>query len=358
MKPILILLIPILFIFACSETTVEPIVNTDNKFVSISPLELQGEITSMKFFDQHHAILTSSSGSLLNTLDGGNTWTDTSIFEQSNLENLFFYNEDFGFCTSNDTNTFIYDTGKWSYFNFPVKNCPVSSIYFLSEKQIYATTLRGSNEHAYMVRSNNGGITWDTLYSAYADFTQVLFINEQTGFIITKSDNKIGLMKTNDGGSSWYGRIPSVYGTYFNGSIRLVKLLAVNSNNLLLIGRGNKTTEGIIISSNDGGENWKTEIVPFALNDVAATSNHIYFVGDEHFATQWKMNPSAFTNPAYIIDNWTPFNPETDFLINERGYLVLQYHNIVDVQFIDDNTGFIATNNNSMVFKINIVAQE
>lgn len=354
MKPILFILSLLILITSCSEPNNAPNFITDNKFIAISGSEFNGEITSMKFHNSQEALLTTSNGYLWKTFDGGETWVDSNIFDQSWLGNLHFFNSNYGFCSGNDSNTFVYNSASWNYFNFPVKKCAVSSFFMPSENEIYATSNRGENNQSYLVYSNNRGNTWDTLYSALNDFKQVLFLDNETGFIITHTENKLGLMKTNNGGASWYARVPSAYGSFFNNTAQLVKLVAIDKNNLILIGRGSKKTEGLLLTSSDAGENWNVEILPYAINDIAITNNFVYLVGDELFAIQWPINLSMLNTPSGIINSWNKYKQDSSFYKNKGGLPIYQYYDIKNIQFIDDQTGFIATNNQSMVFKINI----
>lgn len=345
----------IAILFACSQSnSPEPFVS-DNFFINVSPSNINGEITSLKFINTLDGIATTSSGTVIQTNDGGNTWIDTTIFEQDWLGNLYFNSYGQGFCTGIDSLVFMYSNASWSHYNFPINNIAVSCIFTLSDKNIYATTFRDENNLGHLLHSENSGTTWDTVYSAFADFKQVLFLNSETGFVITHNENKVGLLKTNDGGKSWYTRIPSTYGTFFDNTAQLVKLIAINNNNLVLIGRGKRTTEGMLFTSDDAGDNWEIELLPQALNDVTATNDHLYLVGDELFAVQWPINLSAINTPSYITKTWYQYKKDSCFYLNDRGSKLLQYHDIKGIEFTNSNTGYIFTNSKSLIFKINIV---
>ncbi|MDA3892171.1 MAG: hypothetical protein PF517_10960 [Salinivirgaceae bacterium] len=340
---------------SCTKSSDKPIVfNTDNKFVNITPQFLTSEATSCWFFNENSGMVSTNDGLLVKSDDAGATWQSIDIEGASHLSDLFFYNSAFGFCIDNKNTTYLYDTAKWSTYNFPVKNTTPSSFQMLDSEIIYASTLMGENDLGYLVKSNNSGITWDTVFSTTSDIEQILMLNEQNGFFISNSDNEIGLFKTTDAWHGWFSRIPSFYGTYFSGTVRLVKLLALDNDHLVAIGRGDRKSEGIILVSIDGGESWNLEIINHALNDIYATDSTLYFVGDELFVASWLINVSRIETAYSIIDTWKEFNPATDFVLSEEGVAVEYYHDIIQIQFVDEQHGFIITNNLSLVFKITL----
>jgi len=210
------LFVCILTLFSCSksnddEPETEPvIVNTDNKFVSITPSSETQTLTSLWFFDGLSGNLTTSSNKILKTADGGVTWANSIIDGSQYLENLYYLDTNLGFCTDPNFKTFKYNNPTWSTFNFPVKNTYASCIQMLDENIIFATTVKGQNELSYLVHSTNGGAIWDTLYESDANFKKVLMLNENIGFILSNGDDKIDIIKTPDGGKSWYSKLPSV----------------------------------------------------------------------------------------------------------------------------------------------------
>ncbi len=355
MKYFFILFIGLFLVISCNKKTGEPTVNTDNKFVSIAPKFDAPRFASFWFFDTNNGLITTNTGSILNTHNGGKTWTDSTIIRATNLNKLYFYNKNIGFCADQANSTFKINGAAWNIFDFPVKETYPSSFYWLSENDIYATTYLGNNAESYAVRSKNGGNTWDTLYSYLGNLEQILMINESVGYIIGKNNTQIFLSKTTDKGVSWYGKIAGVFGTYYSGTLAIKKVIALDNNHLITIGRGQAANQGCIFSSVDAGENWKIVLIEHAINDVFATETDVFFVGDELFASQWHIDKTIMQNPALITDNWKIFDPKTDFYLSDKGEPVLHYNHIIGVRFVDNKHGFILTENLSSVFKITLV---
>lgn len=342
---------------SCSEPSSTPTIDTDNKFLSISPAFETGEYTSAWFFNATDALVSTNTGALLTSTNTGETWGDSNVYEENYLDGLFFVNNKLGFCTNNDTSTYQYTNEKWSLFDFPVKNTKPSSFYTLNNQHLYATTARGSNTLSYLLHSANTGETWDTVHSAYADFKQVLMLDENLGFVISHNENKLGLLKTTDGGHSWYGRIASSYGSYFSETAHLTKVLAIDNDHLICIGRGAKANEGLLFTSSDGGEYWDFTFVNHALNDMYITTDYVYFAGDELFVAQWPISTSRI-NPITMIEDWNQYDRETDFILDNTGTPVLHYSDVIQIQFTDDESGFIIINGDSKVFKIKVTTEK
>ena len=345
-----------LFLFtSCKKQNNEnPTVNTDNKFVRIAPRFDVPTFTSFWFFDTNNGIITTNTGIVLNTHNGGKTWSDSTIEGASNLNNLYFYNKNIGFCADKNNTTYKINGALWNVFDFPVKQTYPSSFFMLSENSIYATTYLGQNVESYAVSSEDGGNSWDTLYSYLGNLEQILMIDEFTGFFIGKNNNQIILSKTTDKGKSWYGKIPGVYGTYYSETLILKKIITLDNNHLIVIGRGHKANQGCVFTSADAGENWDIVLTEHAINDVFATQTDVFFVGDEFFAAQWHIDNSQIENPVNITDNWKIFDPETDFYLSDKGEPASHYNHIIGVHFIDDKHGFILTKNLSSIFKITL----
>lgn len=353
-----ILPVVILSISSCTKPANEPLpVDTSNKFVRITPVDIPAPVTSFWFFDELNATLTTGSHRIMSTLDSGITWTNSIVNGSTYLENLYFFNSTTGFCsdpTSSKFKTFKYNGVNWSEFDFPVKETYPSSFQMLSETQLYATTVKGNNEASYLLATNNGGASWDTLYEFDANFKEVLMLDEKTGFLLANGNEKMVIIKTNDGGKSWYTRTAAIFGTFYNGTAQLKKIIAIDSNNIIAIGRGAESNEGFIFTSVDGGDNWKIAWIDHALTHMAATETDVFFVGAELFVAQWKINTLEMDQPFDITVNWKPFDKETDFLNSIIGEVVSKYHHIIQVQFIDNHTGYILTTDANEMFKIKL----
>jgi photosystem II stability/assembly factor-like uncharacterized protein len=96
-----------------------------------------------------------------------------------------------------------------------------------------------------VIRSDDGGHTWNILPVKGDFFASVVFTDEQTGFIIGYNGT---LLKSSDSGKSWQNISSSLKG---NGTNSFRKIVYLN-NNLIILGNNGK-----IWRSTDNGDTWK-----------------------------------------------------------------------------------------------------
>jgi photosystem II stability/assembly factor-like uncharacterized protein len=175
----------------------------------------------------------------LKTIDGANSWTETTI-SGNNLYSVLFINYDTGFVIGQDgvfktTNSGLnweekyFQGGRSIFFvnsetgyatgleytsiimkttnageNWNLQSIPTSeelkSIYFLNANTGYAA----GGYHGIILKTTNGGNNWFAVYTSagYITLNSVYFTNVNTGYAVAEYPGR--LMKTTDGGNNWY----------------------------------------------------------------------------------------------------------------------------------------------------------
>lgn len=164
-------------------------------FLQHTPL---ASVTSMDWADSLRGFATMSTGHLLRTSNGGETWSsvlmregiyaDKVIFANQNQGTLFI-GADSAFYTSNGGNT-------WSRFALPEGTFSIAEAHFPDNQTGYAVGLAGT-----VLKTTNGGASWFSLPMAQGvNLDDVFFLTPQKGFVTSYFG---GTYRTTNGGTSW-----------------------------------------------------------------------------------------------------------------------------------------------------------
>jgi photosystem II stability/assembly factor-like uncharacterized protein len=157
-----------------------------------------GSVTSIDWADSLKGFATMSTGHLLRTSDGGETWSSVIMREGIYADKVIFANQtqgtlfigaDSAFYTSNGGNT-------WSIFALPEGTFSIAEAYFPDNQTGYAVGLAGT-----VLKTTNGGASWFSLPMAQGvNLDDVFFLTPQKGFVTAYFG---GTYRTTNGGSSW-----------------------------------------------------------------------------------------------------------------------------------------------------------
>lgn len=227
-----------------------------------------------------------SSGSLrsgmVKTTDGGNNWTDVTPNSSSvgyGTADVYFLNVDTGFYSIGSDIYRTTDAGaNWTVSSTQYEG--VNDMQFIDNQNGIAVGWDGTFAYRAIIwRTQNAGATWDTL--------QLSTLNSQMEFLSYPAANKAYALnrtslnngpfssnayESTDGGMSWdsvnttssLGSFANLSGMYFG---------SVDSGWV-------STSEGIILKTQDGGENWtQSDSLPLSINDMYFNNNDGYVGG-------------------------------------------------------------------------------
>lgn len=209
-----------------------------------------------------------ANASVYKTTDGGVTWT-LQLSEYSEalpgnyyFRNIEFLNENIGFVgTLNGVFLKTADGGAtWT----AVTNFPTNPAAICGLDAVGASTVYGCGAYfspAYMIKSVDSGATWEYIdMSAYAvALVEVLFVDENEGFVSGQSETGGVVLKTMDGGLTWTeifnSNIPGEY-------VWKLQILASNPNVMFGSIETAAPNSGKLIKSDDAGQSWVSRDFP------------------------------------------------------------------------------------------------
>jgi photosystem II stability/assembly factor-like uncharacterized protein len=287
----------------------------------VTPAGTQLGFFGLDVVDSENIWVVGEGGIILNTTDGGTTWSKINCPVTYNLTDVDFINADTGLVGGHgDTDTEILRTTNggtsWELIKLDNTNYSINDIEYIKgslgdTSRAFITAGRSLVWKTDDVCENWGGTSIDAGCGA-ADIQSICFLNKDEGWFVgtAAQTSEVTIIHTTDGGVT--------YEIQDNPTDPDIKLNGVSfADNQHGIAAGSGTT---ILYTGDGGKNWETQSVSY------------YFWSSVH------MNPSgkAWTvggngNILYSTDwgnSWTT---------QKSGVTCVLW----EVIFIDDNEGWI-----------------
>lgn len=273
---------------------------------------------------------------VLQTNDGGKTWTPMVNQAEQKIKYVYFINEKTGWAlnltqdilaTSDGGTTWsITRTAGKSKIKYNYKNTtaptelpdPINKIKFVNEKTGWAwgggKKDSAVEQEGIFLCTSDSGKTWERVeYPFASELKTLFFLNEKFGWA---SDTKSGVYKTLDGGKTWQKQPddmtrPSINGIFF-----------ISEKKGTIVG------DSYIGLTEDGGNTWKPiKVKDTYLNDVYwIDENNAWAVGD-------KGKLMVSQNGGQRWEHIKPLLDEPDLA------------NITKVKFLDINSGWAYGNN-------------
>lgn len=313
MKPFLNIVIMLLSVFGFSQSQWYPLTS--------AYLNTNGSRFDDVFFlnDNLGWAANGTAATVYKTTDGGLTWTqqlsEATLGINTYFRNIEFLNENIGFVGTLTNNKFYktIDGGTtWSEVN-NIGTAPraVCGLDCVGTSTVYGC---GSymNLTPFVIKSNDSGATWQYInMSAYATgLVEILFLDENNGFVSGRNSAGAIILKTTDGGVSW----TQIFNSGIPGEY-VWKLQTLQGNNNVMFGSIESVSPnlGKFIKSTDAGATWVSKNAP--ETDIQAvgfiTENHGWMGGHN----------TGFYETFDAGDTWTNMNIGSNlnriFIINQ-----------------------------------------
>lgn len=247
---------------------------------------------SIYFTDEQNGYMVTEYGKIYKCTDGGYTWEMVFIDNNLNFSEVFFINQNIGLATCDNANGKILRTNDagntWItvYENFK----PIRGIHFIDENTGFAIT---SNT---VLKTINGGLDWiEILVNNNNILLDVFFVNQQVGYVCGFLGD---FYKTIDGGENWIN-----LSYHFSNS--LVNMFFVDENIGYMSGDG-----GSFFQTNDGGATWAN------LKPSYLTNTSIWFTDKQTgIAVGDDGNIFKTTNGGLVFSKYKPLS-DNNFTIH------------------------------------------
>jgi photosystem II stability/assembly factor-like uncharacterized protein len=252
---------------------------------------------------------------LYQTLDGGNNWFNNSrgIEEELCITDLFFVNEHIGYAAVRDLESWcngsIYKTANggefwykiWNYNKCGIMDIYLNSIFFIDESTGWAV-----GEDGIIFKLTDQETLKEIVSGTDLPLNKVFFVDKDTGWIAggynNEDDFRPILLKTENGGESWT-KIENVnfliHDFYFKDALQG---WAVGEDN---------NGKGIIIVTNNGGNNWYKSAGDLSgpLRAIQLNEGVWWAVGDNGLIL------NAYDSTLTVIDEITITKNSNDILL-------------------------------------------
>jgi photosystem II stability/assembly factor-like uncharacterized protein len=216
-------------------------------------------LNSIAFVDSLNGWVSSETGFIIHTSDGGESWDTQFTNDSLNIVNLFFVNGLLGYAAAWSSlyppyGTYILKTTNaglnWNKELFGIGEKFVNSFYFLDSLTGFAVGYPG-----VFIRTSDGGSTWNSVrldssvLSGFPPYT-IKFYNQQYGYACGGVRDVAGVVwRTTDGGINWSTVVDNL------ASEPLFDIQIFDSLNVTVMG-GDPEYGASVVNTTDGGENW------------------------------------------------------------------------------------------------------
>jgi photosystem II stability/assembly factor-like uncharacterized protein len=213
-------------------------------------------LSDINFFNSKIGWLCGTNSTILNTKDGGNTWSKQSISYNGDFNTICFPTESNGFvgCGSGEMYSTTNSGSTWSKVNLNLNHKTITKIYFLNKNIGYFCGDKG-----YLYKTTNSGKNWNSvIVPSKNKLNSIKFMNDSLGCIVADGGE---IFYSDDSGESWFKA------TNTNTTTNIVDVAFLNAQTLFAIG-----SKGLVLKSSNSGKSWET-VKSFTDNDL----NFVYF---------------------------------------------------------------------------------
>lgn len=294
--------------------------------------------TDIAFVNQYTGFIAGGNGTLLKTIDSGQSWMPIQTPATQNLIKLFFVDENNGWASlgqySEGSILHTIDGGDTWVLKSVFYGCydNISNIFFINENfgWVAGCAYNTENDYVAIKKTTNGGESWGTLDSLnnLSNFYMgIYFSDSSNGWIVGSYNSNYLIRNTVDGGAIWTEQeietIPEIQDP------SQVNCVYFADDTTGWIGTSGNDG-GAVYFTNNGGQNWQfQQEFPQAVYDIRMLSRDTGWAvgGDFIYHT---TNGSLITN---VVENHVAKEP-----------FIIMPNPVTNAFCIETNSGFFCEN--------------
>lgn len=210
------------------------------------------------------------------TQDGGNTWFPTGL-GRSEVIQVQAVDADTVYAIITDQYVInggsLYKTNDggmhWNEIYSSNWSAPVT-LYAASKKTVYVGLKRGLISNGQILKTTDGGASWSIVYVGQANthFKQIYAVDENIVFVATST----GIVKTLDGGKSWYSCTNNLPTSFENKGYGFTGIYAIDAQTAYV----SYSFPYSVYVTHDGGGYWQNINMGASVNVLSGFGNTIY----------------------------------------------------------------------------------
>lgn len=246
-------------------------------------------IDDVSFSDENNGWGISESTTLVKSNDGGKSWVKASIQLSPNTNEYYyglqFKNATTGWVCGSGNIYKTNDAGQNWVKQFAQNNKYLNDIFFLDTQIGWAVGYHypSNSLEGYVLRTTDGGSTWQGVSLGNKDFQKVFFTSSSTGWMVGPNGT---IYKTSDGGTNWSQQS--------SGISNQLSSIYFQDNNIGWIG-GN----GSLLKTQDGGNTWVSSFSNYISPVEIKIVNGIGWIIDYQSAYYTNNNGQTWKNSNY-----------------------------------------------------------
>ena len=225
-----------------------------------NPLPQGNDLYTVHFIDQQTGWTVGYHGTILKTINGGQTWVTQTSGTSSNLVGVIFVDHQTGWAAGHDGVILKTTNGGQTWakqLSGTTKH--LNYITFIDPQTGWVAGDQGT-----ILKTTDGGITWNPQTSGTTNYLNcIYFLDSQNGWAV---GTLFTTLRTTDGGQTWSKQTSGVQALYH--------VFFTDSQTGWASGG-----KGIVLKSTDGGQNWSFQ--------TSGTTNALYCVHFTDSQTGW-----------------------------------------------------------------------